>query len=148
MHPSIHTFVLDYSLNNCQMKLILITCADPEGDRGSRLPPPPLKNHKKYRDSYQYWSRSLEKSRSYQASIQCGVIIGLAKRHCNVPPPKRWRSDGPVFSGICLDPLSPLKNKNERCQSWIPYSTVPVCYIPRYNTTLDITFMHFLGICN
>ena len=40
-------------------------------------PPPPLKNHKKYR----FFSNM---GQSYQASIQCRVIIGtLANRHLN-----------------------------------------------------------------
>ena len=44
------------------------------GAKGVRTPPP-LKNHKN-RVSKQYWSRSLVKSQSYQASIQCWAIIG------------------------------------------------------------------------
>ena len=50
------------------------------GDRG----PPPLEKSQKNRVSKQYWSRSPEKSQSYQASIQCWAIIGPpAKRYLN-----------------------------------------------------------------
>ena len=47
-------------------------------------PPPPPRKITKIRVSKQYWSRSPEKSQSYQASIQCWAIIGPpAKRHLN-----------------------------------------------------------------
>ena len=53
-------------------------------DRGSGPPPPPLRKSQKIRVSKQYWSRSPEKSQSYQASIQCWAIISPpAKRHLN-----------------------------------------------------------------
>ena len=50
-----------------------LSWADPEGGQGVRTP---LKNHKKLGFLKQYWSRSHEKSQSYQASIQCLAIIG------------------------------------------------------------------------
>ena len=51
--------------------------------RGDRGPPPPLKNHKKYRVYYQYCCGFPEKSQSYQGNIQCWAIIGPpAKRQC------------------------------------------------------------------
>ena len=54
------------------------------GGAGVQTPPPPLKNHKKYRVSLQYWSESHEKSQSYQASTQCWAIISRpAERHLN-----------------------------------------------------------------
>ena len=43
--------------------------------RGNRGSGPP-ETSQKIRVSKQYWSRSLEKSQSYQASIQCWAIIG------------------------------------------------------------------------
>ena len=50
------------------------------GDRGFG---PPAKLQK-LRISKQYWSGSPEKSQSYQARIQCWIIIGTpAKRHLN-----------------------------------------------------------------
>ena len=45
------------------------------GGTGGPDPPPPWKITKN-RVSKQYWSRSLEKPQSYQASIQCWAIIG------------------------------------------------------------------------
>ena len=56
-------------------------CGSRGGDRGPD--PSPVKNHKNI-VSYQFWSRSPEKSQSYIASIQCWAIISTpAKRHLN-----------------------------------------------------------------
>ena len=52
-----------------------LSWADPEGGTGGPDPPSAEKSQK-IRVSKQYWSRSPEKSQSYQASIQCWVIIG------------------------------------------------------------------------
>ena len=75
------------------------------GGQGVQTPP---EKSQKYRFSEQYWSRTLEKSQRYQASIQFWAIISmLAKRHLNgVSLAGRW---WPAYTGICLDPLSPLK---------------------------------------
>ena len=51
-----------------------LSWANPEGG-GTGGPDPPWKSHK-FRVSKQYWSRSPEKSQSYEASIQCWAIIG------------------------------------------------------------------------
>ena len=52
------------------------------GSRGGGGTPPPPEKIKSYRFSEQYWSGSLAKSQSYQASTQCWAIIGPpAKRH-------------------------------------------------------------------
>ena len=54
------------------------------GGEGPLTPPPPSEKTQKYRVFQQYWSRSPEKSHSYQASIQCWDMIGRpAKRHLN-----------------------------------------------------------------
>ena len=77
-------------------------------DRGpDPPPPPPPEKTQKLRGPKQYWSRSPEKSQSYQASIQCWVIIGPpAKRHLNgVSLAGRW---WPAYSGILI--LPPLIN--------------------------------------
>ena len=58
-----------------------LSWADPERGQGVQTP---LKNHKKNRISKQYWSRSPEKSQSYQASIQCWAIIGPPASDCDI----------------------------------------------------------------
>ena len=66
------------------------------GGSGPRPPPLPEKSQK-CRVSQKYWSRSHEKSQSYQASIPCwadcwAIIIPLGKHHLVF----RWRAnDGP-----------------------------------------------------
>ena len=89
-------------------KIHWLSCADPEGDRGSGPPekknigfssntgPDPLRNH------------------CYQASIQCWAIIGTpAKRHLMA---FRWQADDVpliVVLGSSL-PSSTKKNKNKK----------------------------------
>ena len=87
------------------------SCVDPEGG-GQGVRTTPLKNHKNKKVSWQYWSRSPEKSQSYQASIQCWAIIGTpAKHHLNGILLASWW--WPDFSGIWIHSLTQKK-------SWTP----------------------------
>ena len=55
----------------------------------------PLEKSQKYRVSWQYWSRSPEKSQSYQTCIQFLAIIGTpAKRHSMAF--RWWANDDPL----------------------------------------------------
>ena len=62
-------FFPEETLFTFEIKINNTSYADPEGGQGVQ-PPPPLKNHKKYSVSLQYWSGSPGKTQSYQASIQ------------------------------------------------------------------------------
>ena len=63
-------------------------------------PPPPLKHHKKYRVSLQYWSGSPEKSQSFQASI--------------CPPSKRWWADDDPFKAVYGSSIPPSTKKKKK----------------------------------
>ena len=82
--------------------------------------PPPLKNHKNMGFLSNTGLDPLKKSQSYQASIQCWVIMGRpAKRHLNGILP-----GGPMMARFkwYLDPLSShKKTKIKCCQSWTPF---------------------------
>ena len=80
------------------------------GDRGSGHPPP-LKNHKNIGFSSKTGPDPL-KNRSYQASIQCWVIIGTpAKRHLMA---FCWRADdGPLIAVLESSLPSSTKKKKK-----------------------------------
>ena len=63
--------------------------ADPDGGQG--VPPPPLKNHKFKGFLSKIGPDSLQKSKSYQASIQCWAIID---------PPAKRRLNGVSLVGL------------------------------------------------
>ena len=73
-----HILCLRWLRTNVHAKCINgYTWADPEGGQGVQTPPP-LKNHK----NIVFFFSNM--GQSYQASIQCRVIIGtLANRHLN-----------------------------------------------------------------
>ena len=56
-------------------RLPQVLCADPEGGQGVQPSPPPLKNHKNIGFSSNT-GPDLLRNRSYEASIQCWIIIG------------------------------------------------------------------------
>ena len=91
--------------------LALLAWADPEGGTGGQTPP---EKSQKYRVSKQIWFGSSEKSQSYQASIQCRVIICLPGKHYlnGVSLAGRWWL---AFSCIWSSVTHYLK---EKCQSW------------------------------
>ena len=82
------------------------------GGGGGTGGPAPLKNHKKYRVSKQYWSGSSEKSQSYQASIQCWANIGT--------PAKRRFAGEPMMAHLkwYLDPFFPHQLKKSSGPLW------------------------------
>ena len=83
-------------------------CGSRGGGAGSRTP---LKNHKTIRFSSNTGPDPL-KNRSYQASIQCWVIIGTpAKRHLMA---FRWRADG---GPLIVVPASTLPSSTKQKQT-------------------------------
>ena len=92
------------------------------GGGGRDLDPPPLPEKSQIcKVSQKYWSRSHEKSQSYQASIPCwadcwAIIILLGKHHLVF----RWRAnDGPLI--MVFGSSDQLKNNNNKTgQSWAP----------------------------
>ena len=84
---SIH--ILLYLMTYQTLNICYPPWADPER-AGGPDPPPPLKYHKKYRVSLQYWSGSPENSQSFQASIQCW---------CTICPPVKHHFNGVSLAG-------------------------------------------------
>ena len=102
-------------------RLSCLAWADPEGGQGVRTPP---ENHQNigFLSKNQYWSGFPEISQSYQASIQCGAIIGTpTKRHLNGV----WlaANDGPL--SVVFGSPSPHqlkikhKQKNKKMSNWL-----------------------------
>ena len=94
------------SCEQTSMCTTYISCADPKGV-GTGVPDPPPWKITKYRVSQQYWSGSPEKSKSYQASVQCWAIIGTpAKRNLNGV--SLAADDGPIL--VVFGSTHQLKN--------------------------------------
>ena len=73
-----YTFEVDLYLKDGRYRSVWV---DPEWGTGGQDPP---EKSPKNRVSWQYWSRSPEKSQNHQASIRCWAIISMpAKCHLN-----------------------------------------------------------------
>ena len=68
-----------------------------EGGRGFG-PPPPLKNHKKYRVTLQYWSGSHENHKATKPAFN--VEASPARKRNAISMAFRWRADGDPIKAI------------------------------------------------
>ena len=128
---SLPFIITECSIENTPMS----TCADPEGDRESKGPPPPLENHKLYGKSQVIW-------------------VSIGNKRLDPPPPPPGKKVGPSWK--MLDPPLELWNTLENysflwnkplnlCEiSWrlirlgilMQKNTISLFYIPRQLTCL------------